>query len=111
MKIANLLLRWLACFGIFAVSAWSQTAQVTGTVTDASGAAVPNTQIIATNTETGVSRSSVTNDAGNYLITTLFPGPYQVTASSAGFKQMRREALTLAVEQVARLDFRMEVGE
>ena len=51
---------------------WSQTAQITGTVTDATGAAVPNAQIIATNTETGVSRSSVTNEAGNYLITRCF---------------------------------------
>lgn len=104
-------LRFLTLFCVCIVSAYSQAAQMTGTVTDATGAAVPNAQVTALNVETGVSRSSVTNEAGNYLITTLFPGQYRVTASASGFKQMKRDALTLAVEQVARLDFRMEVGE
>ena len=111
MTRSTAILRLFALLGVIAASAWSQTAQITGTVTDASGAAVPNTQITATNTETGVSRSSVTNEAGNYLITSLFPGKYDVSASSAGFKRMKREALTLAVEQVATLDFRIENGE
>jgi len=111
MMTGNRIVRFFFGIGLLAVTAWGQTAQITGTVTDATGAAVPNAQISATNTETGVSRPSVTNEAGNYLITALFPGPYQVTASAPGFKQMRRESLTLAVEQVARLDFRMEVGE
>ena len=69
------ILRLFAAFGLLAVSGWSQTAQITGTVTDATGSAVPNAQISATNTETGVSRPSVTNEAGNYLITALFPDP------------------------------------
>ena len=72
-------IRSIACFFFVAPGAWSQTAQITGAVTDPSGAAVTNTQVIATNTETGVSRSSITNDAGNYLITGLFPGPYQIS--------------------------------
>ncbi|MGH9627744.1 MAG: carboxypeptidase-like regulatory domain-containing protein [Bryobacteraceae bacterium] len=79
-------------------------------MTDGTGASVPGAQVTATNVDTGVARSSVTNDAGNYLITTLFPGRYRVTASAPGFKEMRREELTLAVEQVARLDFTMEIG-
>lgn len=111
MSKAILLIRSLLCLGVLALSAYSQTAQMTGTVTDATGASVPGAQVTAINVDTGVSRSSVTNDAGNYLITTLFPGRYSVTASAPGFKQMKRESLTLAVEQVARLDFRMELGE
>jgi hypothetical protein len=101
----------LILFVILAVSAFAQNAQLTGTVTDPTGAAVPRAEITATNVESGVSRSSVSNEAGNYLITTLFPGSYVVTVSAAGFKQTRRDSLTLAVEQVARLDFRMEIGE
>src|SRR6187399_513262 len=104
-------LRLCALFGISLASAFGQTAQITGTITDATAAAVANTIVTATNVQTGVSRSSTTNEAGNYLITSLFPGQYQVSASAQGFKQMRRPALTLAVEQIARLDFRMEVGE
>ena len=52
-----------------------------------------------------------TNDAGNYLISALLPGRYRIIAEAPGFKQMKREAVTLAVDQVARLDFTMEVGE
>lgn len=104
-------LRLSTLLAFAAAAAFAQNAQMTGTITDSTGAAIPSAQVTATNTETGVSRSSVTNEAGNYLITTLFPGPYRVTASAPGFKQMRRESLTLAVEQVARIDFRMEVGE
>lgn len=94
-----------------AASAFAQTAQMTGTITDATGAAVPAAQVTATNTETGVARSSTANEAGNYLITSLFPGPYRITATAPGFKQMKREGLTLGTEQVARVDFRMEIGE
>ncbi len=103
---------FLAGLTLFAATTgWAQNAQVTGTVTDATGAAVPGVEVVATNVATGVSRPSITNDAGNYLITTLFPGQYQVTATARGFKQARRDDLTLAVEQVARIDFHLEVGE
>lgn len=104
-------MRLLLLLPAFGLAAFGQNAQMTGTITDQTGAAIPGAIITATNTGTGVSRSSTTNEAGNYLITTLFPGRYNVTASAAGFKLMRREALTLVVEQVARVDFRMEVGE
>ncbi len=104
---ARILLLGLAACGCLL----AQNAQVTGTVSDVSGAVVPGAQVTATNLDTGVSRSSTANDAGNYLITALFPGRYQITSSSPGFKQMKREGLTLATEQVARVDFRMEVGE
>ena len=105
------LTRSLVCAVTLALPAFSQNAQMTGTVTDATGSAVPGAEVIATNVESGVPRSSKTNEAGNYLITTLFPGQYTVTVSAAGFKQLKRESLTLAVEQVARLDFQMEIGE
>src|SRR5215212_209913 len=96
---------------LIVLSAWGQTAQITGTVTDATAASVANAVVTATNIQTGVSRSSTSNEAGNYLITSLFPGQYVVSASAQGFKQIRRPAVTLVVEQIARLDFHMEVGE
>ncbi len=79
-------LRLLAMMSIVLIGAIAQTAQVTGTITDVSGAAMPNAQVTATNIATGVARSSVTNEAGNYLVTSLFPGPYQIVVTSAGFK-------------------------
>lgn len=96
---------------LFGLAAFSQTAQLTGTVTDASGSVVPNAKVMAVNMDTGVARESVTNQAGNYLITALLPGLYRVTAEAAGFKQLKREGLNLAVDQVGRIDFMMELGE
>ncbi|MBM3727290.1 MAG: TonB-dependent receptor [Acidobacteria bacterium] len=95
----------LACSTLF-----GQTAQVTGTVTDSSGAVVVLAKVVATNTATGVGRESTTNDRGNYLVTGLLPGRYEVTAEAAGFKQTKRGPVTLAIDQVARVDFALEVG-
>ncbi|MCW5977049.1 MAG: carboxypeptidase regulatory-like domain-containing protein [Bryobacteraceae bacterium] len=100
----------LAALAAIAACAFSQTAQVTGTVTDPTGAVVPGAKVTAANVNTGVARDSVTNDAGNYLITALLPGRYTVTAEAAGFKQLRREQINLAVDQIGRIDFVMEVG-
>jgi hypothetical protein len=72
---------------------------------------VPGAKIIATNVDTGVARESLTNDAGNYLVTALLPGTYRVTAEASGFKQLKREQINLAVDQVGRIDFAMEVGQ
>ncbi len=103
---------WLfALFCVLAISAFGQTAQVTGRVTDQSGSVVPGAKVVVTNIDTSVARESVTNEAGNYLITALLPGKYRVTAEAAGFKGMRREPVILEVDQVGRIDFSMEVGE
>ena len=103
--------RCLPLVGLLAVSAFSQTAQVTGTVSDPTGSVVPVAKVAATNIETGVTRTSVTNDAGNYLISALLPGRYRIIAEAPGFKQMKREPVILAVDQVGKIDFNMEVGE
>ncbi|HTB13431.1 MAG TPA: carboxypeptidase-like regulatory domain-containing protein [Bryobacteraceae bacterium] len=96
---------------IVSLSASAQTAQLTGTISDTSGASVPDAKVTATNVSTGVARSGVTNGSGVYLITTLLPGDYQILIEAAGFKQTKQGPITFAVDQVARLDFSMEVGE
>src|SRR5215471_3442957 len=93
------------------IHAWAQTAQMTGTIFDQSGASVPNTVVTATNVDTGVARSGVTNSTGNYLVTALLPGNYRVTAQAPGFKQMSREPIVLEVDQIARIDFNLTVGQ
>src|SRR5262245_51635518 len=109
-KVAFLIGTFFAA-GLSGEVAFGQTAQLTGTVTDQSAALVPGTKVTATNVDTGVARSSVTNPSGNYLITALLPGSYRVTAESPGFKQVARELIRLEVDQVGRLDFSLEVGE
>ncbi len=101
----------LIALGLGAVSTYAQTAQMTGAITDQTGASVPGTTVTVTNVNTAVARSSVTNSTGNYLVTALLPGTYRVTTQAAGFKQMSREPIVLQVDQIARIDFSLAVGE
>ncbi|MBI4890861.1 MAG: carboxypeptidase regulatory-like domain-containing protein, partial [Acidobacteria bacterium] len=94
-----------------AVPAWGQTARITGIVTDSSDAVMQGVEVTATNTSTGVSRKAVSNDQGNYSMPFLQPGPYRITAQASGFKPLSRDGITLVVDQVARIDIRMEVGQ
>jgi len=91
-------------------TALSQTAQVTGRVSDQSGAVVPGAQITLTNTATGINRESVSNDEGYFTIPLVQPGEYRITVKKAGFKPVIQSGVTLNVEQVARLDFTLELG-
>jgi len=61
-------------------------ATLSGTVTDATGALIPGVEITATETETGVVSTTVTNESGTYQFPSLQPGPYRVNASLAGFQ-------------------------
>ena len=111
MRLAMFSVRAFVLVSLFATIAFSQTAQLTGTVSDQSAAVAPGAKVTAVNVDTRVARSSVANQSGNYLITALLPGSYRVTAEAPGFKQAVRELVRLEVDQVARLDFTLEVGE
>ena len=94
----------------FMLLAQGPVASLTGEVKDPSGAAVPAATITVRNTDTGVSRTAPTNEAGVYLISALQPGPYEITANAPGFKRDVRSSVTLEVAQAARIDFALEVG-
>ncbi|HKV37577.1 MAG TPA: carboxypeptidase regulatory-like domain-containing protein [Blastocatellia bacterium] len=85
-------------------------ATLTGTATDAQGAAVPNAKITALNTATNVSTQTTTNAVGAYSITNLNPGDYQVSAESAGFSKTV-STVTLTVGAKQELNFSMQVGQ
>ncbi|MGI8783663.1 MAG: TonB-dependent receptor domain-containing protein [Acidobacteriota bacterium] len=104
------LLLLVSLFFIWTPAAFSQTAQVTGRVSDPSGAVVPGTNLTVTNLGTGLKRETVTNDEGYYTIPLLPPGGYQITVQKDGFKPISQSGITLQVEQVARLDFKLELG-
>jgi len=70
----------------FAVLGYGQTAEITGRVADASGAAVPAAKISVKNVDTGVEQALRTNDAGYYTTPLLPPGNYEVTAEMQGFQ-------------------------
>ena len=105
--------RWIltAIVILFApAAAFGQTAQMTGLITDSSKAAMANVKVTVTNQQTGVSRATASNEQGNYTIPLLQPGKYQILVQADGFRPISREGITLEVDQVARIDFSMEVG-
>jgi hypothetical protein len=91
--------------------AQQETATITGEVKDASGAVVPKATLTITNVETNLSLKSETNDQGIYFVPSLKPGPYSLTVEKAGFKKAVRSGITLQVNQVARIDVTLQIGE
>src|ERR1700751_1676788 len=85
------------------------TATLLGTVTDSTGGTVPGVAIQAASNATNVTREAVTDASGAYSLPNLPPGVYRVTASKTGFQASRAENVTLQVEQVARLDIKLQV--
>src|SRR5579862_5487629 len=91
-------------------AAYGQRATIVGTVTDPSGASVPNVTITVTSVETGLSTKIQTNDAGQYVVPDLNIGHYNVKAEAAGFKVAEQKNITIQVDDRARIDFQMAMG-
>jgi outer membrane receptor protein involved in Fe transport len=81
-----------------------------GTVTDPSGAAIANARVIATQTATGVARTTQSSGAGVYSLSSLPPGIYDVQIEASGFKTAKLAAVDVGVGGVATLDVKMELG-
>ncbi len=73
-----------ALLAAFSLSAQSSTGSVRGTVQDPSGAVIPNVGVVLTNTATGVQLRTQSNESGLYVFPSVVPGPYQLSAESAG---------------------------
>src|SRR5579872_2855834 len=86
------------------------TASITGTVTDPTGAAIPNAQITVSNPENGVKRTTVSNGEGSYLVSAVPPGNYDLTITAKGFKKYQATGIVLRVAEKARADAAMVVG-
>lgn len=106
----EILLISLTC-SLFFVQAQERTATILGVVQDPSGGVLPGVSVTARNVQTNLSRSSLTDQAGFYRIPTLPVGRYEVSAELTGFKKFTRTDITLTVNQEARIDIRLEVGE
>jgi len=100
----------LTLFVLFSTHALAQEATIVGTVTDASGAVVPNATITITNTDTGLARSLPTNGDGQYVVPGLHIGHYDLHATASGFKIAEHRGIVLDVGDRTRIDFRLEVG-
>ena len=104
---AALLLVVLGC-----ASLWAQgTAQISGTVKDQSGAVLPGVEITATQTETGVARTTVSNETGSYVLPSLPIGPYRLEAGLPGFRTFVQTGIVLQVNGNPVVNPTLEVGQ
>lgn len=87
------------------------TAQLNGTVNDKSGAAVPSAEVTATNIDTKVERKVTSSEDGSYSIPFLPPGNYRVVVQKQGFRTVNQENVRLEVNQTARVDINLEIGQ
>ncbi len=103
---------FLLCLAFVALSftVCAQDATIVGTLTDPSGASVPNVKITATNTETGLSHTTTTSDSGQYVFPELKIGHYDVKAEASGFKTAEQKGIVLQVGDRSRIDFQMQLG-
>ncbi len=83
---------------------------ITGTIADPAGAVIPGVSIEAKNSETGAVYQAASTSTGNYVLTQLPAGVYQLSASVVGFKQYIRTGITVLVAQTLRIDVVLEVG-
>ena len=94
-----------------ALPGFSQTfGEITGVVTDPSGAVLVSATVRVTNPQTNLTRIVTTNNAGNYAFPALLPGVYNVRAEMQGFQAEIRSGVELQVQQTARIDFQLKVG-
>ena len=103
----------LSLVALLAASSWTQsfTGTILGTVRDTTGASVPGAQITVINAGTN-SRSVVRTDGtGEYGAQLLPPGDYKIEATAAGFKKFVQQGITLQIQQQARVDIILTVGE
>ena len=99
----------LVALASLALSQIAGAGTVTGTLTDTSGAVVPEAQIVVHNDDTGVDRQVSTNGAGIYVAPFLQPGHYEISATKAGFVKVVRKGLTLQVGQTLTIDLSLSL--
>ena len=110
MKFSALRLLLLAFAFTPAVLLAQDTAQITGTVTDPSGAAVSGAQVTLTSVEQGTARTTTANSSGDFLFAAVPVGHYNLAVAAQGFKNYEAKGIVLDVGQKARTDVSLSVG-
>src|SRR5579872_7310305 len=108
LKLFGFLLATLVL--ILGTQAVAQEATIVGTITDPTGASVPNASITITNNDTGVARTLPSNSDGQYVAPDLHIGHYTVRANASGFKVAEQKGITLNVGDRTRVDIKLQVG-
>ena len=97
-------------FGVVTAFAQKVTSDISGTVTDQSGAAVAGAKVTVTNTGTGLTSTTISGKDGLYRIHGLAPGSYEVQAEAQGFKAFNQKGILLSVDQELVVDVPLTVG-
>lgn len=101
----------LVVFPLLLAGQTGESTQILGSVEDSSGASIDGVEITATHISTGQVRKTVTSGQGVYVFPLMSPGEYTVRAERAGFKTETRSGLILQLNQKARIDFKLQVGQ
>ncbi|GEM_PF-195108 len=102
---------FLCAASALVVHAQAVTGNISGTVTDASGAVIAGAKVVVTNTATGVSLTLTTNDQGRYNAPDLVVGPYEVAASKSGFQKTVQTNINVTVGSQLAVNLTLQVGE
>ncbi len=109
MKIRTLVILFMLCCAA-AAAAQTVSGSLVGTVTDLSGGVLPGATVVITDVERGTKREGVTNAEGQYTLSSLEPGVYQVAIEMSGFKKFVRDRVEVAINTTVRIDAKLEVG-
>src|SRR5262245_21325259 len=90
--------------------AQSDRGTITGTVADQTSAVIPGASVVAVNGETGTKYETISTETGNFTLTQVPPGVYQLAVELPGFKKYVRQGITVLVAQTLRIDVSLEVG-
>jgi hypothetical protein len=110
--MSRIVLRFLVLAYVMTAYAMAQTTngQMSGAVTDASGAVIPQVHITLINQETGQERTTVTDNSGAYIVSQLPPGIYKLTTKKAGFATSEQPNIHLEVNQFATVNVALKVS-
>src|SRR6266852_4578746 len=86
------------------------TGRLYGTVTDPAGAIVVNAEIIATSVERGNTRQTASNEKGEWVLTLMPLGTYNIRVAAPGFKAFDRQGIAVGAEDNVKIDAALEVG-
>src|SRR5882724_488679 len=109
-RMKNTRLVFFLLFAALSALGQTVTGSLAGHVADSTGGALAGVKVAATETTRGRVRQAVTNDTGNYPISSMEPGVYKVTIEHPGFKTFINESVAVAINTTVRVDGALEVG-
>jgi hypothetical protein len=111
-RVLTHLIIGLAILALTSTNVWAQaTAQISGSVRDQSGAVLPGVEVTATQTETGITRMTISNETGSYVLPNLAIGPYRLEVALPGFRTYVQTGIVLQVNSNPVINVTLEVGQ